>query len=68
MRFAFHEYFSISFKKYSPPTWVNYKRSSQDQGLKLTAICAKMEAMGIPTKIGKATWHQTNVRQILKAA
>ena len=29
MRFAFHEYFSISFKKYSPLTWVNYRRSSQ---------------------------------------
>jgi phosphate-selective porin len=30
MRFAFHEYFSISFKKYSPLTWVNYRRSSQE--------------------------------------
>ncbi len=24
---ADHEYFSISFKKYSPLTWVNYSRS-----------------------------------------
>ena len=29
MRFAFHEHFSISFKKYSRPTWANYRRSAE---------------------------------------
>jgi hypothetical protein len=28
MRFAFHEYFFLSFKKYSPLTWVKYRKSS----------------------------------------
>jgi len=29
VRFAFHEHFSISFKKYSPIFWVNYLKSPQ---------------------------------------
>jgi hypothetical protein len=29
MRFAFHAYFSIASKEYSPPTWVNYRRPRQ---------------------------------------